>query len=142
MSNERKHLFLDDVRMPSDAANYMRPSMANIYRKEKWDIVRNFDQFVQYLKTHGVPYCVSFDHDLADEHYRESMYNPDGHYNKYYDDGTFKEKTGYECARILLKFCLGSKIPLPKIIICHSMNPIGKKNIYSVFQDVCPENLF
>jgi hypothetical protein len=61
------------------------------------------------------------------------MYNPDKHYSKYYDDGTFKEKTGYHCAKWLLEYCMDNSLDIPKVVFIHSMNPIGGENIKSLF---------
>lgn len=135
-------LFLDDFREVADVSYYITPSLAELYRKENWSIVRNYWEFCNFIETNGVPDVVSLDHDLADEHYRPSMYDPDGHYNNYYTNGTFKEKTGYECAQFLQKWCEDNELSYPEVIICHSMNPIGKKNIYKVFEPVCKDNLF
>ena len=77
---------------------------------------------------------ISFDHDLALEHYRPSMYNPDNHYSNYYNDGTFKEKTGYDCAKWLIDFIINNKIKVLPTIMVHSMNPVGKENIVSLFK--------
>lgn len=51
----------------------------------------------------------------------------------HYTDGTFKEKTGYSCAKWLLDYCMDNKLLLPKHILVHSMNPIGGENIKSLF---------
>ena len=75
-------LFLDDIRNPSDVGNYIRASLAELFSKENWIIVRNYKEFCNYIEKKGVPNVVSFDHDLADEHYRDSMYNPDEHSKK------------------------------------------------------------
>ena len=113
-------LYLDDIRTPN--ASY--PTTNN----SEWVIARSFSAFVHVLKTNGLPFMVSFDHDLADEHYRQSMYSDPKKYTSYYDDGTFKEKTGYDCAKYLVDYCIEHNLPLPKWK-CHSMNPVGKRNI-------------
>ena len=41
---------------------------------------------------------------------------------------TIKEKTGYDCAKWLVEYCLDNDLSLPKYQV-HSMNPVGKKNI-------------
>ena len=66
-----KWLFLDDFRDPADAFNYTKESM---FLKEQWDIVRNYEEFVNYITNNGVPYFISFDHDLADSHYKPPEY--------------------------------------------------------------------
>jgi hypothetical protein len=50
-------LYLDDERTPFDS---------------RIDVVRNFDGFVAYITTKGVPDLISFDHDLSSEHYTQS----------------------------------------------------------------------
>ncbi len=111
------NLFLDDVRDPKSLGTTLA-----------WVVVRDYDQFVATIEQMGLPSIVSFDHDLAEEHYRPSMYESDGHYSKYYHDGTFKEKTGYHCALWLIEYCKKHNLPLPHWNI-HSMNPVGRTNI-------------
>lgn len=123
------NLFLDDVREPYEVGNYMNPvGLRSLYRLKHWIVLRDYKQFVSYITRNGMPELISFDHDLADEHYRPSMFNTDGHYSNYYTDGTFKEKTGYDCAKWLIEYAQKNKLVLPQIL-CHSMNPIGKENI-------------
>jgi len=120
-----KNLFLDDIRMPQDAFNYTHN---NQYLKHKWDIVRDYNQFVSYIQSHGIPNIISFDHDLADIHYEiqdrediKKMYNSDS-----------AEKTGYDCAKWLINYCIDNNVNLPTILI-HSMNPVGSENIKNLF---------
>lgn len=47
---------------------------------------------------------------------------------------TFKEKTGYHCAKWLIYYCLDNNKKLPRIILIHSMNNVGVKNIESLFK--------
>jgi len=120
------NLLLDDVRKPIDVWNITHNL---IYLQKEWMIVKSFKEFRDMiLNKIELPEIISFDHDLADEHYRPSMYDKDKHYNKYYTDGTFKEKTGYDCAQWLVDYCLDNNVDLP-ICFVHSMNPVGKENI-------------
>lgn len=126
------NLFLDDVREPYEVGNYMNPvELRSLYRLKHWIVLRNYKQFVRHIERNGMPELISFDHDLADEHYRPSMFNPDKHYSNYYTDGTFNEKTGYDCAKWLIEYAAKNNLPLPKIF-CHSMNPVGKENILNL----------
>jgi hypothetical protein len=134
MEKKSYRLFLDDIRMPEDVGNYIDPRIAPLYRKEEWVIVRNYEEFVNHITENGMPFLVSFDHDLADEHYRPSMYNPDGHYSNYYSDGTFEEKTGYCAAKWMIEYIQENSLSIPDVI-CHSMNPIGKKNILDLIEN-------
>lgn len=117
---KNKYLFLDDIRQPYEAGNYMYPiDIRKTYRLEEWEIVRNYQEFCKWIEDNGIPYCVSFDHDLADIHY-----NPE--YQR--ESFSYHEQTGYDCALFLIKYCIDNKLELP-IYYCHSMNPVGKTNI-------------
>ena len=127
-----KRLFLDDIRTPHDCVSYMKPiDLRYMYEDDNWDIVRTYDDFVGYIEHFGLPDLISFDHDLADEHYSQSMYDGEFAYNKQYE--TFKEKTGYDCAKWLRSYCVENGLPYPTYLV-HSMNPVGRDNILSVFQ--------
>ena len=119
------NLFLDDIRNPKDCCQYM-PN-PKFYFDNEFVIVRNYDEFVKFIKKNGLPDVISFDHDLADEHYSADMYKGTEVYNKNYE--TFQEKTGMDCAKWLVDFCMDTKQDLPEYII-HSMNPAGGKNIF------------
>lgn len=114
------NLFLDDFRMPKDAYNYL---LQPIYISVDWEIVRSYDEFVKYITEHGIPDMISFDHDLADEHYES---------HQEYDQ--YKEKTGYHCAKWLIYYCIDNNKKLPAEILIHSMNPAGSLNIKSLFE--------
>ena len=113
------NLFLDDFRDPQDSAFYKGLA---IYNLVDWVIVRNYDEFVKYITEHGIPDTISFDHDLASDHYDQQL--P-------YDQYT--EKTGYHCAKWLIDYCIDNKKELPATILIHSMNPAGSANIRSLF---------
>lgn len=72
----------------------------------------------------GLPDFISFDHDLADEHYEDILDFGIANYESY------TEKTGYECAKWLVDYCIDHKIPLPEYAV-HSDNPVGSANIIS-----------
>lgn len=109
-------LFLDDLRNP-----------VHVYKttsNSEWVIVRSYDEFVRAIEQRGRPMTISFDHDLAHEHYpnRETEGQP-------IDYTQHTEKTGYACAMWLIDYCLRNKIKeLPEWYV-HSANPVGRKNI-------------
>jgi hypothetical protein len=127
-----KKLFLDDIRQVRDACYYViNPKI--YWEEEDWDIVRNYDEFIKYIEENGLPDLISFDHDLADEHYNDlfsdkNWFKDNDNIELVYDE--YKEKTGLECAKWLVDFCLDNNKKLPDYIV-HSANPIGKKNIES-----------
>lgn len=111
-------LFLDDYRNPLDVTWIKIPVPP---RGQMWTVVRSYDEFVAVFgQLKEAPLHVSFDHDLADEHY-----NPDT-WGKSEKD--YKEKTGLHCARAMVEICLDKHWKLPSYTV-HSMNPIGAKNI-------------
>jgi hypothetical protein len=64
------NLFLDDYRMPKDAFAYMH---LKIYLDVEWIVVRNYQAFISLIEGKGIPDMISFDHDLADEHYDKEI---------------------------------------------------------------------
>lgn len=128
-------IFLDDVRNPSDCLKYMHTrigSLNMIYNEDGWFIVKNYHNFVKIVSkyideiTH-----VSFDHDLADGHYHESMDNQED-YEKHLQ--SVSEKTGRECAEWMRDFYKDKQKKLP-VMFVHSMNPVGVQRIINVFKN-------
>jgi hypothetical protein len=113
---------LDDVRDPLDAFAYTKWSG---FLDKEWVIVRNYEEFIMTIqvaweKYSHFPEMIAFDHDLAKEHY--GLPNSGVHYDEY------EEKTGYDCAKWLIDYCVDKKLSLPEWV-CHSMNPAGRDNI-------------
>lgn len=122
-------IFLDDMRVPHDCSIYMERRighLAAIY-DEKWTVVRDFDAFVKVVTEHiDDIMVVSFDHDLAPEHYVSENWQDSKH-------GIYEEKTGYDCAKWMKEFYAEMQTDHPMILI-HSMNPVGVENIKNVFK--------
>lgn len=128
------NLFLDDFRHPYDCVNYMiepRP-----YAKLEWVIVRNYQEFIDEIQSRfnagEFPEVVSFDHDLAEEHYDGSMYSGVETYNK--TAQRFTEPTGKECADWLVQFCIDNSVNMPNCLF-HTMNPAGKERLKLAIAD-------
>ena len=131
------HIFLDDFRHPYDAFVYTKDTR---YAKLKWIIVRSYDEFVKTIIKIGINNIetISLDHDLSDEHYgREDM---PWSVDRQIDYFSFKEKTGYECAKWLCDYCLDNNFKLPKEILIHSFNIIGAANIRSYINNFKKHN--
>jgi hypothetical protein len=120
MSDQKYNLFLDDVRHPKLNCAYMNNK---IYDELDWVIVKTYDEFVKHVSENGLPELVSFDHDLADEHYTNDMYKGVDVYEKHYEN--FQEKTGKHCAVWMADYCMDNGKSFPNWIV-HSMNPSGK----------------
>jgi hypothetical protein len=110
---ENYNLFLDDIRKPF----WIREP---IYNKLEWVIIKSYSEFTKYIMDNGIPNTISFDHDLSDIHYlnRKENFN----YDKI-------EKTGYHCLKWLCDYIIDKDLKLPKIMLFHTSNPIGKKNM-------------
>lgn len=128
-------IFLDDVRMPSDCAKYMHTRIGKlnpIYLEGEWYIVKNYTQFVQAILKFQIHIThISYDHDLADDHYDVSMYHGADQYAQHLAKS--KEKTGHDCAKFVKEYYTEFNLSLP-IMFVHSMNPVGTENIINVFK--------
>jgi hypothetical protein len=117
-------LFLDDIRVPYDVFKMtINPIFEN---NEDWVIVRDYYQFINYIKKYGLPEFISFDHDLSYEHYLEENQS-DIEYE------TLIEKTGYDASKWLVEYCMENGIEIPNYYV-HSANPEGKQNIESYLE--------
>ena len=118
-------LYLDDCRTPLEP----------LPGYKMWNVVRNYDQFVDYIITNGIPDFISFDHDLADEHMMDyfEQVEKTGWQGPSYD--SYKEKTGLCCAKWLVQHWIAEfnqkgydTTPFP-VCSVHSANPVGSDNI-------------
>lgn len=124
-------LWLDDLRDPSEEMwrNHIAKNIANPLRYNiVW--VKDYNEFTSYIKNNDMPYLVSFDHDLADEHYTpERFWNNYEESKKYQESQNYSEKTGLDCARFLIEYCQDNHNgELPNYYV-HSYNPVGADNI-------------
>lgn len=137
MEQNKYNLFLDDYRIPYDCLGYVH-SMGirpDIYTKNKFKIVKNYEEFVKTIISKGLPDFISFDHDLADEHYTPKDYWDDyDKSKKYQEEQEYKEKTGMDCARWLINYCIDNDFELPNFE-AHSMNPVGRNNIINLLSN-------
>lgn len=107
-----------------------------------WEIVRSYKQFVDKITKDGLPKFISFDHDLASNHYPTT----DEDYEKPIDYDVYREKTGYHCAMWLIDYCHSRSLSLPDWQV-HSLNPVGKVNIqqaltrYKEREELCKKDL-
>lgn len=126
LKSENYSLFLDDDanRIPQKL-HWIDLPWAN------WLIVRNYDEFVECIERNGIPLRVSFDHDLAENHYQEYHRANESDRKLNYDN--YKEKTGYHCAIFLVEYCIDHKVLIPEYTV-HSMNHMGKLNIVSALE--------
>lgn len=112
-------LYLDDIRNPKIG---------------DWIVVRSYDEFISHIEKHGMPELISLDHDLGEEHTKfffdmggfASPPNP--------QEQDFMEKTGFDCAKWLVNYCMDNNCKLPFVTV-HSANPVGSDNIVSLINN-------
>jgi hypothetical protein len=109
-----KVLWLDDLRDPSQGQFKI---WLNLAFGENLDVtwVKDYDEFIKYFKKNEMPYAISFDHDLG---------------NELTDHPELNEKTGLDCAKWIVDYCMNNAVRLPKYFV-HSANPVGRENIQS-----------
>lgn len=128
------NLFLDDIREPKDVHSYTNQKM---FLELDWEIVRNYNEFVNWITKNGLPQIISFDHDLAKSHYTPKEYWYDYEVIKQYQESvehSHTEKTGNQCAQWLVDYCLQNNFKLSMYYV-HSMNPVGKVKILNTLAD-------
>lgn len=124
-------LWLDDLRNPFlNEENKIPNDIMD------WNInwVLNFQQFTKWIEKYGLPDAISFDHDLAHEHYTPEYFWDNYEESKKFQEWksrSYKEKTGEDCAKWLVNYCMLYNKELPEIFI-HSANPVGADNIREV----------
>lgn len=100
-------IWIDDIR---DPLKYLINDDIDII----W--CKSYDEFIKTLNEVKSIYSVYFDHDLGD------INNPEG------------EKTGYDCAKYLIDFCIDNNIKLPKFY-SQSDNGPGRENIIKLLEN-------
>jgi hypothetical protein len=104
------NLILDDYRTIQMVYNVTGNP---VYIDKNWIIVKSFDEFVYKITEDKLPINISFDHDISDF---------------IIEDGEIKERTGYDCIKWLVDYCMDNKLKLPNCLI-HSSNTVGSVNI-------------
>ena len=106
-------IWVDDMRNPFDEVwNTVATNKKFIKSKPIIAWLKNYDEFVNWLETsiHDkevlFPTLICFDHDLGED------------------------KTGFDCVKYLVNFCIEHNLELPNCT-CHSSNPVGRENILS-----------
>lgn len=123
-------LWLDDYRDPFDTKTdwLVFSPIPRENLKVIW--VKTYQEFKDWIIDNGLPEAICFDHDLVDEHYaigRPSNFQE-------FDYSLTNEKTGMDCAKWLIQYCIEFKKALPLFNI-QSANPVGKKNIQALLDN-------
>jgi hypothetical protein len=119
------NLFLDDERVPSKVTWTAIPLVP-------WVIVRSYETFVSHIKKYGLPKIVSFDHDLADEHY--ARYHEANELTGIFRYEGLSVKTGLEAAQWMVRYCEENNLPSPECYY-HTRNQFGEANMRKVINN-------
>lgn len=100
----KKLLWLDDLRNPftQEWLSLYAPNFVDNKEEVVW--VKNYDEFVEWIESNGLPYQICFDNDLGEE------------------------MEGKDCAKYLVEYCLDNDVELPLYSI-QSANTVAKKFI-------------
>jgi hypothetical protein len=131
-------LWLDDERNPFINTHFvLTPFLGKDVKVNEVNIVwvTNYTEFVEWISKNDIPDYISFDHDLAYEHYVPSYLWSDYQKSKEYQDKKqYKEKTGLDCAKWLIDYCIAYHKKLPFFYV-HSANPVGADNIKNLLDN-------
>jgi len=94
-------LFLDAKRFPGDA----RVETGNPDYSRAWIVVKSYSQFINAVKSRGLPELVSFDHDISDKRTWFTTKYPDA------------ELTGHDCAKWLIEYCIINRRRFPDFLV-------------------------
>lgn len=124
----KKLLFLDDLRNPFEheegCPDWLIFSPIEQPFETIW--VKNYEDFTGWIKKNGLPDGICFDHDLGEDIARAKVST--GMSKRKARSQKKGTKTGMDCAKWLVEFCLDNKLKLPPYNI-QSANPTGKDNI-------------
>lgn len=139
-SSKFKALFLDDDRIPEVA--YMWDEGKTLQQfsginNDKWDIVRSYDEFVDYIEKNGIPTVVSFDNDLWTPKWDELSEEESLKIFQMIDWENSDIKTGAHCAAWLCERCKALQHPLPKYYV-HSANAAARPIIKGIMESARP----
>lgn len=120
----KKLLWLDDIRSPFENNGEWLVFSPLIQPFETvW--VKSYNEFCSYITDNGLPNGICFDHDLSDVQAFKTGYP------HLMEEVEVNEKTGMDCAKFLVEYCMDNNLPLPLYNI-QSANPVGKENIYGL----------
>lgn len=134
-------LWLDDYRNPMEGQWLTFSPITTENLNVVW--VKNYNEFENWIYNNGLPDAICFDHDLSDfqafyngypEKLEQALKDAEevGRLDKW-KETMAQEKTGMDCAKFVVDYCMEYKRKLPLYNI-QSANPVGKENIDSLLK--------
>ena len=128
-------LWLDDIRNPLEDSWLVFSPIEQPFNVV-W--VKSYIGFVKYITDNGLPTAICFDHDLGDDHKKADNGMIICHHGLAIGKDGYPicsgEKTGMDCAKWLVEYCMDNDKTLPLYNI-QSANPVGKENIDSLLKN-------
>ena len=131
---KRTLLWLDDVRNPVERDWLV---FSPIGRDVDVVWVKSYFEFTTWIEKNGLPDAICFDHDLGEDESIERVKK--GMSKRQSKKIKAKSKSGMDCAKWLVEYCIDNKLSLPKYNI-QSANPVGKENIDSLLKNFIKRN--
>jgi hypothetical protein len=135
-----RFLLLDDMRNPEHCYLFDENKTLQQFSgiaNFKWDVVRSYDEFVEYVEKYGIPQVVSFDNDLVDTCDDSISQEELIELYSMMNWKSSKYKTGAHCADWLVERCKEAQHPLPKYYV-HSANKEARPIIRAIFETARP----
>lgn len=109
-------VWIDDIRDPQEPTwqNWIKKNFGTNDFDITW--IKSYKEFVDFVDKNGLPSNVSLDHDLGD------VEDPNN------------EKTGYDCAKYIVDYCMDNDRDIPNYRI-QSDNGPGRENIDKYLQN-------
>jgi hypothetical protein len=121
----KRLLWLDDIRDPfaNDGEWLVFSPIARPY-EVSW--VKSYEEFTAWISEHGLPSAICFDHDLGLDEVHEKGTMSKRALKRHRKTPDYK--TGYDCAKWLVDYCIDNELMPPPYGI-QSANPVGRENI-------------
>lgn len=129
-------LWLDDIRDPKGYVldgNTWESAFSPIQSPFKTVWVKSYSEFVKWILTNGLPDAICFDHDLGMEVALAARAK--GLSKRKSRELKKEEKTGYDCAKWLVNYCMDDHTRSLPLYNIQSSNPVGKENIMGLLEN-------
>jgi hypothetical protein len=118
-------LWLDDLRNPHEG-KWIEEFAPDYLNSGSIIWVLNYEEFIEWIRKNGLPEMICFDHDLGEDVAIKLVSK--GFNKKKAREVKKLAKSGYDCAKWLVDYCLDRDLQIPDWNV-QSANPVGKENI-------------
>ena len=124
-SKSKNLLWLDDLRNPFEG-KWIEEFAPEYLNSGSIIWVLNYEEFIEWIRKNGLPQKICFDHDLGEDVAIKLVSK--GINKKKAREVKKLAKSGYDCAKWLVDYCIDYDLQIPDWNI-QSANPVGKENI-------------